>query len=115
MVVWPAILKYDGDPELFYLPDQQSWEEDEDLHVLGFQPRDQLIDSQGQVFELHWRKGDLVALMKTPRLIPLIEISEMIQFHQSCQGACCAAKVSFRSVAEAIRAVGEAFLINPVE
>ncbi|QUJ68676.1 hypothetical protein KDD30_06095 [Photobacterium sp. GJ3] len=106
MVVWPAILKYDGDPELFYLPALQSWQEDEDLHLLGFQPEDRLIDSAGQVFAMHWKKGRPVELVKAVAEIPLTELCEMIQSHQSSQGACCAAKVSFRTTAEAIRAVG---------
>ncbi|KKC99804.1 DUF4144 family protein [Photobacterium halotolerans] len=105
MVVWPAVLKYEGDQELSVVADRQTWESDADLHCFGFQPDDVLIDSTGQVFRpLSLRPGEtrLEASEKTMRLEDIVEL---IKAHQSCLGACCAAKVAFDSVAEAIDAL----------
>ncbi|MBV7262504.1 hypothetical protein KCG43_10910 [Photobacterium sp. WH24] len=105
MVVWPAVLKYEGDQELSVVADRHTWESDSDLHCFGFQPGDALIDSAGQVFRLlSLRPGD-TSLEKTVQTMRLDEIVEIIKAHQSCLGACCAAKVSFASVAEAISAL----------
>ncbi|GAB6261785.1 DUF4144 family protein [Photobacterium sp. R1] len=107
MVIWPAVLKYDGDPELVYLADQVVWESDADLHCFGFQAGDVLIDSDGQVFCLESQARDSIWHLSAERQMPLAEMITLIQSHQSCQGACCAAKVSFPTFSKAIAALAD--------
>lgn len=105
MVVWPAVLKYEGDQELSVVADRHSWESDADLHCFGFQPGDVLIDSTGQVFRpVSLRPGE-TCLEMSQKTMRLDDVVELIKAHQSCLGACCAAKVAFGSVAEAINAL----------
>jgi hypothetical protein len=107
MVVWPAVLKYRGDHELTFVLDQSVWNSDTDLHFFGYDSDDILIDSEGSIFALSNRNSHVITLEQSERKIELESMLELIKAHESQLGACCASKLSFQSIAQAIMVIGE--------
>jgi len=99
---WPAILKYKGENELAYIPSQSDWESDADLHVFAYEIEDQLIDPQGFVYSLSFRKNNLIVPEKSSRSLSLPEVSELIKAHLSELGSCCVSQFFAPSIKEAI-------------
>lgn len=106
-VNWPAVLKYAGDSELVYVSGEQAWAEDTDLHALGYQEEDVLIDSKGMLFVPQALASQQAALIPTGRQLTLTEMLSYVQLHQSCSGFCCAAKSNFATIEETVRALDE--------
>lgn len=108
-VKWPAIVKYAGDSELLYLASEQVWCEDYDLHALGFQDNDCLVDSAGHVFALVAPSVGLAAgvtcLEPTQTQASLAEVEGWLLAHEAQLGSCCVAKFKCQSIAEAFAAV----------
>lgn len=102
MITWPALLKLTGDDELLFVESQHAWESDADLHSAAYQPEDILIDSSGAIFDLYPRKASSSELVASPKGISLESAIELIKLHQSQLGACCAAKLYFPSIADAV-------------
>jgi len=101
-IIWPAILKYKGEHELAYIPSQSDWDSDADLHVFAYEIDDQLIDSQGFIYSLNYRKNNRVMPEQTNRSLPLSDVCELIKAHLSEQGSCCVSKLFAPSIEEAI-------------
>lgn len=102
---WPALLKLTGDDELIYLPDQAAWQADTNLQQAIYQPDDQLIDADGQVFFLLSTAGDAVQPEAGGTQLTLSQLTELIRAHESVRGSCCVAKMAFGSMAEAFAVV----------
>ncbi|WP_023603254.1 DUF4144 family protein [Aliivibrio logei] len=105
MVVWPAIVKFDGDSELDYLSDIMEWVRESELHYLGYQENDVLIDSIGAIFMLNDPKDNAAKIIPTNKVSTLEEVTELVKAHASSLGSCCVAKIGFDSILEAIRTV----------
>jgi len=101
-IIWPAILKYKGENELAYISSQSDWDNDADLHVFAYEIDDQLIDSQGFVYSLSYRKNNFVVPEQTNRSLSLCEVSELIKAHLSELGSCCVSTVFFPSIKDAL-------------
>jgi len=104
-IIWPAILKYDGEAELAFIADQAAWNNDADLHNASYVPDDMLIDSQGFIHSLASRQENLVTPEATARSLSLPEVIELIKAHLSELGSCCVSKFSAPSIQHAINIV----------
>lgn len=107
MVVWPAIVKFDGDPELDYISDENEWKIESELHYLGYQEQDILIDSVGSVFSLNDPNDNTTKILESGELIAMDTLLTLIKEHQSSLGSCCITKIGFDSIEEAIQSVKE--------
>ena len=105
MVVWPAMVKFDGDPELDYLADEIEWKRESELHYLGYQEEDVLIDSVGAIFTLNEPKDNTVKIIPTNKNSTLEEITELVKAHESSLGSCCVAKIGFDSILTAVNSI----------
>jgi len=105
MTHWPAIICFHGDAELAYVPDQTAWDQNPHLHGQNFHPKDSLIDAQGNCFALNG-SADKVHLQPTGTSLGLDEVLQLVRRHAAQDGACCVAKLSAASIAEAIALVG---------
>lgn len=103
IISWPAMLIFDGDDELVYIENQAAWDADSDHHLAtSFQPNDRLVDSTGRVFTLQSKLGKPTPIKLTPNALELNEVIDLIKRHQSQLGACCAAKLYFPTIYDAI-------------
>jgi hypothetical protein len=115
MVAWPAVLKYRGEHELTFILDQSAWNLDAELHFFGYDPEDILIDSEGSIFSLTNQNNNFImseqseqkSEQKSAQKIDLESVLDLIKAHESQLGACCASKLSFQSIAEAIMVIGD--------
>lgn len=104
MILWPAVLKYDGDAELAFIGSQAEWETDAALHRFWFKATDVLIDSAGLCYSLSEQSSGLT-IPKPKDVISLDAIIDLVRAHASQSGACCVSKFSAASIREAILAV----------
>jgi hypothetical protein len=107
MVAWPAVLKYRGEHELTFILDQSAWNLDAELHLFGYDPEDILIDSEGSIFSLTNQNNNFIISEQSEQKIDLESVLDLIKAHESQLGACCASKLSFQSIAEAIMVIGD--------
>jgi len=110
VVIWPAIIKLTDDDELLYIADLAQWHSDDDLHFIGYQQLDMLIDSAGAIhhFPNSCSKCDSERSLPNPtgESIELARAINLVKAHFSSVGACCAAKITARSVADLVDWVG---------
>ncbi|BBB29980.1 DUF4144 family protein [Neptunomonas japonica] len=92
MVLWPAIIKYEGGSELTYISSASEWECDVDLHFFSYEEGDLLIDSVGEIYALDERVENSIKPMVTGRRFDKDEIFEMIKERFSFIGACWVSK-----------------------
>lgn len=50
MILWPAIIKYEGESELTFVSSESEWQCDVDLHFFSYEDDDVLIDSTGAIY-----------------------------------------------------------------
>jgi hypothetical protein len=101
---WPAFIKFFGDAELVYVPDQATWDSDPHLQGQNYHPDDLLIDADGKGFTLARIDGRLVP-QPTATRFDLEEVLQMVRRHAAQDGACCVAKIGASSVVEAINLI----------
>lgn len=112
-IIWPAIIKFEGDNELGFVADQMQWNEDVDLHAFAYAPMDVLVDSTGQLFGLDGRQHGKVfpqvldEAVHLSNTVNLEQVTDWVRAHASELGHCCVSKLGFYSIAEAIRSVAE--------
>jgi len=106
VTTWPAIIKYAEEDELTYISDLEEWNSDADLHFFEYEHLDILIDSLGLIHHLNNRNGAFVIPESTENTIDLGHAISIVKAHFSSLGACCAAKLAARSVAELLELVG---------
>ena len=106
MVIWPAIIKLTDNDELLYIADLAQWHSDEDLHFIGYEQLDMLIDSAGAIHYLDKCNSDRSLPNPTGEYIELARAIDLVKAHFSSVGACCAAKITARSVADLVDWVG---------
>lgn len=104
-LIWPAIIKYPGDAELFYIDSQAQWNSDAGLHSLNYDETDYLIDSAGNTFTLTQRIDNVVQPEYLNESMPLDEILSLVKAHASQTGACCVAKLYAPSISDAFKMV----------
>ncbi len=98
ILVWPAIIKHEGDDELSYVASSQQWLDSPDLNACPYQDADCLIDAQGYIFELFYsRSHNTVTISPAHKQISLARFSELVQTHLAVLAQCCLSKVTFSS------------------
>ena len=100
---WPAILHYAGSAELCLIRSAAEWAADAQLHGAHYHPEDRLIDVAGRSYSLQQRDSEGIAPAFDGRTLTLQEILPLIRHHAAEDGACCVAKLSAESIAEAFR------------
>ena len=100
---WPAILQYTGSAELSLILSAAEWAADAQLHGTHYHPDDRLIDVAGCSYSLQQRDSEGIAPAADGRTLTLQEILTLIRHHAAQDGACCVAKLSAESIAEAFR------------
>lgn len=106
-IIWPAILKYDGEAELVFIADQAAWNNDADLHSASYVADDMIIDSQGFIHSLTNCKESLVTPETTGLSLSRQEVIELIKAHLSELGSCCVSKFYAPPIQQAIAIVGD--------
>ena len=98
-VQWPAIIHCEGDDELTFVADQQSWLSDEDLSSVYYDQADRLIDSEGQLFALTDQVDGVIRPLSLHNNLQISELAELLRKHFSVTGACCLSKIQPDSIA----------------
>lgn len=105
MITWPAVIKFEGDDELSFVASQAEWESDEGLSRVQYDVADQLIDSDGKIYELKGGENGAINLAETGSQIELTEMTELVRKHASQLGNCCVSKIFFTTLSEAVATV----------
>ncbi len=107
---WPALLHYQGDPELAVIHSLADWQADYAQHF--FAADDRLTDSEGQCYLLQQRVKGQVLPEPVGLQLPLSDINALLRAHFAAAGHCCVAKMLVSSASEAVQAViaAESFL-----
>lgn len=102
-VLWPCLLKLEGDDELIYLPSYS--ELDTECEALIWGPEDYVIDSQGRIFGLQYNHTKQIALHAKDKTLSVEEVTTLIQSHEFSQAQRCIIKIHFTSVQQAVSAL----------
>ncbi len=106
MILWPAIIKYEGESELTFVASESEWECDADFHFFSYEEGDVLIDSAGAIFTLDRRIENCIRPKPTGRSFDKNEVLEIIREHFSFIGECCVSKFAINTISEGIAIVG---------
>lgn len=102
-VLWPAIIKLNGEDELIYIATADQLYDDQMLQHMQFHAEDHLIDSAGNVYSII--KHHKLVVEATSDRLSLEQIKALLQRHLSNHGTCCVAKFHANSIDEAISSV----------
>ncbi len=102
-IVWPAIIKLNGDDELIYIANADQFSQDKTLKHTQFHSKDRMIDSLGSVYSVI--KNSKLSLTRTSDRLSLEQIEVLLQRHLSNHGTCCVAKFHANSIEDAINIV----------
>lgn len=102
MILWPCILKLDGDDELIYL----STEDDltSECKELILTDNDCVIDSTGASYLIEVTTNKPI-LVKTERIFTVDEATELIRANEFQKAEFCLTKIHFLTVSDAIKAL----------
>ncbi|MCB4810958.1 DUF4144 domain-containing protein [Methylovorus menthalis] len=99
---WPAILQFDGQPELAYIGSLAEWQAASDLQLHIYHARDRLIDADGAIYTLTPRAQHRVSPQPSSQSLSLDEVLELVRAHLAREGHACIAKLYAPSIAAAI-------------
>ncbi|HBY87982.1 MAG TPA: hypothetical protein DEO86_19175, partial [Colwellia sp.] len=102
MVIWPCMLKLDGDDELIYLHSEQEFIAE--CHELILSENDFVIDSCGCSYLIQSNSSKL-KLIKTERRLIVDQVSELIRAHEFQKATLCLTKIHFSTVSDAIKSL----------
>ena len=106
MILWPAIIKYEGESELTFISSESEWECDPDLHFFSYEDGDVLIDSAGAIYTLDQRIDNCIQPKSTGRYFDKDDVLEIVKEHFSFIGQCCVSKFAINTIAEGVAIVG---------
>lgn len=104
-ITWPALIKLEGDAELIYVESGHAFALDPEIQGTIFGLNDVLIDSTGLVYSLRRDGIARPEIRESCGNLSANELSGLIQAHESSLGSCCASKILFPTVAEAVRSL----------
>ncbi|MCB5207829.1 DUF4144 domain-containing protein [Methylovorus mays] len=99
---WPAIVQFDGQPELAYISSLAEWQAAADLQHHIYHARDRLIDAHGAIYTLTPRAQQRVKPQATGQHLSLDQVLELVRAHLAREGQACVAKFHAPSIAAAI-------------
>jgi hypothetical protein len=103
MIVWPVLLKLDGDDELLYFAAE---DELNDLcRQMILADGDLLIDSLGHGYQICLTADHQLEYQLLPTDYSAEDVSLLIQAHEFNAAGCCITKIHFPSVSQAIKAL----------
>ncbi|MFV0448313.1 MAG: DUF4144 family protein [Vibrio sp.] len=103
MVEWPALLKLEGDDELFYFGSEQECVHEVKEFILS--NGDHLIDSQGHAFVIEEDEQNRIRFVASRKIYTLDEITQLIQKHEFNAAQVCITKIVFLSIEDAVWAM----------
>lgn len=106
-IQWPAILHFDGQPELAYIHHLAAWQAAADLQHHVYHVHDRLIDADGAVYQLTQRTQDQVNPVPTGEHLSLDEVLELVRAHLAREGRACIAKFYAPSIAAVMAMANE--------
>ncbi|PKG37858.1 DUF4144 family protein [Psychromonas sp. Urea-02u-13] len=109
MIVWPCILKLDGDDELIYLGSECAFKYECDALILS--DDDYILDSTGCTYLVEERSG-VLTLIKTGRVLELEDVTQLIRANEFQKAELCLTKIYFASISDAIKSTNELALLN---
>lgn len=102
-ILWPCLLKLEGDDELTYL------NADSDLQAecrsLIWGQEDYVIDSHGHTFGLQYGADKQITLHARDKILSVEEVTTLIQSHEFSQAQRCIIKIQFTTVQQAVSAL----------
>ncbi|MBU3736278.1 MAG: hypothetical protein FGM62_04800 [Methylobacterium sp.] len=98
----PACVRFHGDDELHFIGTQDAWQQDVQLSRGQIHPDDRLIDADGHLYTLERDAEGHLGCRRAPGRLSLQEVLQLVRRHAAQDGACCVAKLSAASIAEAI-------------
>ena len=98
----PACVRFHGDDELHFIGTQDTWQQDVQLSRGKIHPDDRLIDADGHLYKLERDTDGHLRCRRVPGSLSLQEVLQLVRRHAAQDGACCVAKLSAASIAEAI-------------
>ena len=103
MVTWPAIFKYIGYDELTFIETEHEWKHDPDLHFHPYTKGDQMLDSNGDLFDIPYDdKEKMVKIVKTNKAKTMSEFEILIKNHMVSLNQCCSSKIKLSSFKDGI-------------
>jgi len=99
---WPAIVQFNGQPELAYIGSLAEWQAAADLQHHIYHARDRLIDAHGAIYTLTPRAQQRVSPQATGQHLSLDQVLELVRAHLAREGQACVAKFYAPSIAAAI-------------
>jgi hypothetical protein len=103
MIVWPAVLKLEGDDELLYFASYEDTRHECSQMILA--GGDVLIDSVGSSYQVVFTADNAFELHQTAKMYSAADLSLLIQAHEFNAAGRCIIKIHFSSVVEAIKAL----------
>ena len=103
MVTWPVIIKYIGEDELTFIENEHEWLIDPDLNFHPYTKGDQLVDSNGERYDLPYNdKEEMVEIIKTNKPITISEFEALVKNHMVSLNQCCSSKIKLPSFKDGI-------------
>ncbi|PKI17990.1 DUF4144 family protein [Colwellia sp. 12G3] len=102
MILWPCILKLDGDDELIYLNSEPDFTSE--CIELIFTENDYVIDSLGCTYLIE-SPSTRLELINTNKVLLTPEVSDLIRRHEFKKASLCLTKIHFLTVSAAIKSL----------
>lgn len=103
MVTWPAIIKYIGEDELTFIENEHEWLIDPDLHFHSYTKGDQIVDSNGDLYDLPYgNKEKVFGIIKKNKTMTISEFETLIKNHMVSLDQCCSSKIKLSSFKDGI-------------
>lgn len=102
MMLWPAVIKYDGSQTLSYIESESTWASLLKEQRFIFRAQDRLIDASGQQYVLDPENAGAIILKPTDQKVSVEALTLLIQAHIAQEGLCCIQKIIATSYAEAM-------------
>ena len=113
-ILWPAIIRFNGDDELAFIVDETEWRSDADLYFHSYADGDQFIDSKGRVYGLsHDPEYGMVEIKQTGERLTIDEFENWVRNHLVVLNQCCIAKFQISSFDEGMKIIEQANAGNP--
>lgn len=98
----PAFIQFHGDDELYFVRSHSALREDTPLRLAQFHPEDRLVDANGNLYTVQRGHDSHLDFARTAECLSLETVLQLVRRHAAQDGACCVAKLSAGSIAEAI-------------